>query len=122
MTGAGPWEHEDWLDASDWAAIETVLAGGCPGAEPVRAAVAALEVLAQEPVVAVGRLVNPLLDLWAAAGMVRPGASAPAEALLSVLPGRRLIASSEVAFVCDETLRAIAPSVVAPRSDPVQPG
>ncbi|HET6966115.1 MAG TPA: hypothetical protein VFH58_15170 [Acidimicrobiales bacterium] len=107
MTMVGPWEREEWLEDSDWAAIEALLAGGCPGGEAVRAAVAVLRAITQEPVVGAGRLANPLLDLWAAARVVGPGTAAPAEALLSVLPRRRLVASSEVGSVCDRTLRAI---------------
>lgn len=118
----GPWEREDWLDESDWAAIAALMAGECPGADLVRAAVAALEAVAREPLVAVGRLANPLLDLWAAARVVGPGAAAPAEALLSVLPARRLVASSEVASVCDRTMRAVGESAAARRrSEPLYP-
>ena len=120
--GSGPWEREEWLDGSDWGAIDALLAGKCPGDEGVRASVAALEVMTHEPLVSTGRLVNPLLDLWAAARVVGNGAAGPAEALLSVLPGRRLVASSEVAAVCDQTLRAVGSPVAArPPSDRVPP-
>jgi hypothetical protein len=114
----GPWEREDWLDESDWAAIEAALAGGDPGTDSVRAAVAALEVMTEEPVVSAGRLVNPLLDLWAAARVVGFGAAVPAEALLSVILGRTLIAASEVVSVCDRTMREVGQP---PLSDPVLP-
>lgn len=116
--GAGVWEHETWLDRSDWEDIEALLAGPCPGAESLRAAVTILRAMAYEPVVAVGRVVNPLLELWAAGRVVGGGAAVPAEALLAVLPARKMIGAPELVSVCDQTMRALESRDVRCPADP----
>jgi hypothetical protein len=102
-------EDADWDQVHDLLAGEDPPTGPCPSEKSINAATSLCQLRASltSQVLPAGRVMDRVLDVWAAAHEVAPGAATPAESLLTSLVGRDLVSAREVTDMCDRVEAAL---------------
>jgi hypothetical protein len=101
-------DKEALFRSRDWGKVKELLEAGRTSGTSEEArgelasALAQLRASLYGPVLPAAAIIGPLVDVWALAEQVEPGAAKPAEALLCAMEGCDLVAAGQVSAACDQ--------------------